>query len=107
MHSFQEPESMPFRQPVDPQALGIPDYHDIVRNPMDLGTIKRKLDAGQYNDPWDYVGDMFLMFKNAWLYNRKTSRQSEKTEYEAEYKRQTTHNGHRIAAQRHDPPKRS
>ena len=70
----QDPESIPFRQPVDPQALGIPDYFDIVKKPMDLSTIKRKLDTGQYSDPWEYVDDVWMMFDNAWLYNRKTSR---------------------------------
>lgn len=70
----QDPESIPFRQPVDPQALGIPDYFDIIKKPMDLSTIKRKLDTGQYTDPWDYVDDVWLMFDNAWIYNRKTSR---------------------------------
>lgn len=70
----QDPESIPFRQPVDPQTLGIPDYFEIVKRPMDLSTIKRKLDIGQYADPWEYVDDVWLMFDNAWLYNRKTSR---------------------------------
>lgn len=50
------------------------DYFDIVKNPMDLSTIKRKLDTGQYQEPWQYVDDIWLMFNNAWLYNRKTSR---------------------------------
>ncbi|XP_056608179.1 CREB-binding protein-like isoform X1 [Triplophysa dalaica] len=70
----QDPESLPFRQPVDPTLLGIPDYFDIVKNPIDLSTIKRKLDTGQYQEPWQYVEDIWLMFSNAWLYNRKTSR---------------------------------
>uniref|UniRef100_A0A8C1ZEF4 histone acetyltransferase n=1 Tax=Cyprinus carpio TaxID=7962 RepID=A0A8C1ZEF4_CYPCA len=70
----QDPESLPFRQPVNPSLLGIPDYFDIVKNPMDLSTIKRKLDTGQYQEPWQYVEDIWLMFNNAWLYNRKTSR---------------------------------
>ncbi|XP_022235676.1 CREB-binding protein-like isoform X2 [Limulus polyphemus] len=70
----QDPESLPFRQPVDPQLLQIPDYFDIVKRPMDLSSIKRKLDTGQYQDPWQYVEDVWLMFDNAWLYNRKTSR---------------------------------
>ncbi|XP_068610300.1 histone acetyltransferase p300 [Brachionichthys hirsutus] len=70
----QDPESLPFRMPVDPQQLCIPDYFEIVKNPMDLSTIKRKLDTGQYQDPWQYVDDIWLMFNNAWLYNRKTSR---------------------------------
>ncbi|TNN63110.1 CREB-binding protein [Liparis tanakae] len=70
----QDPESLPFRQPVDPMMLGIPDYFDIVKNPIDLSTIKRKLDTGQYQEPWQYVDDVWMMFNNAWLYNRKTSR---------------------------------
>lgn len=70
----QDPESVPFRQPVDIQTLGIPDYFDIIKKPMDLSTIKRKLDIGKYQDPWEYVDDVWLMFDNAWLYNRKTSR---------------------------------
>ncbi|XP_043224661.1 histone lysine acetyltransferase CREBBP-like [Amphibalanus amphitrite] len=70
----QEPESMPFRQPVDPGALGIPDYFDIIRKPMDLSTIKKKLDTGAFKDPWEYVEDVWLMFDNAWIYNRKTSK---------------------------------
>lgn len=69
-----DPESMPFRTPVDPAALGIPDYFDIVKKPMDLGTVKQNLINGKYNDPWEYVDDVWLMFDNAWLYNRKTSR---------------------------------
>ncbi|XP_010769668.1 CREB-binding protein-like [Notothenia coriiceps] len=70
----QDPESLPFRQPVDPMLLGIPDYFDIVKNPIDLSTIKRKLDTGQYQEPWQYVDDVWIMFNNAWIYNRKTSR---------------------------------
>ena len=70
----QEPEAHPFRMPVDPHTLGIPDYFDIIKKPMDLSTIKKKLDTGCYADPWEYVDDVWLMFDNAWTYNRKTSR---------------------------------
>ena len=35
----------PFYEPVDPVALGIPDYLDIIKCPMDLGTIKVGLSA--------------------------------------------------------------
>lgn len=45
-----------------------------MKNPIDLSTIKRKLDTSQYQEPWQYVDDVWLMFNNAWLYNRKTSR---------------------------------
>lgn len=70
----QDPESLPFRMPVDPQGLGIPDYFDIVKEPMDLSTIKKKLETGVYSDPWQYVDDVWLMFQNAWLYNREQSK---------------------------------
>lgn len=70
----QDPESIPFRVPVDPKLLLIPDYFSIIKKPMDLSTIKKKLDTGQYTDPWQYVDDVWLMFENAWLYNRKTSK---------------------------------
>jgi len=49
------------------------DYPLIVKTPMDLSTICRKLEDDQYDDPWQYVDDMQLMFSNAWLYNRRSS----------------------------------
>ena len=69
-----DPEAAPFRIPVDPIALGIPDYFDIIKNPMDMSAIKTKLDNGDYKDPWQFVDDVWLMFENAWTYNRKTSK---------------------------------
>lgn len=72
--NIYNPESLPFRQPVDPEFLNIPDYFQIIKKPMDLSTIKRKLDTGQYSDPWQYVDDVWLMFENAWLYNKKNSK---------------------------------
>lgn len=50
------------------------DYFDIVKTPMDLTTIRGKLESGQYEDPWQYMDDMWLMFNNAWIYNRKGTR---------------------------------
>uniref|UniRef100_A0A1X7SMB3 Bromo domain-containing protein n=1 Tax=Amphimedon queenslandica TaxID=400682 RepID=A0A1X7SMB3_AMPQE len=70
----QEPESYPFRQPVNPIDLGIPDYFDVIKNPIDLSTIRKKLESGSYSDPWQFCDDMQLMFNNAWTFNKKTSR---------------------------------
>ncbi|RWS28608.1 CREB-binding protein-like protein [Leptotrombidium deliense] len=70
---IQYPESLPFREPVDPIKLRIPDYFSIIKKPIDLLTIKRKLDTGEYSDAWSFVNDMWLMFENAWLYNKKNS----------------------------------
>ena len=71
---YNHSEAPPFQIPVDPIALQIPDYFDVIKNPMDLSTIKEKLDTGKYTDPWQFVTDMWLMFDNAWLYNRRNSR---------------------------------
>jgi len=30
----------PFYKPVDADLLGLHDYHDIIKKPMDLGTVK-------------------------------------------------------------------
>lgn len=42
--------SFPFHNPVDPEALGLPDYFNVVKKPMDLGTIKKKVDLQGYDD---------------------------------------------------------
>ena len=68
---YHAPDAPPFPIPVDPVALQIPDYFDVVKEPMDLSTIKEKLNNGDYKDPWEFVDDVWLMFNNAWLYNRK------------------------------------
>ncbi|KAE9412874.1 hypothetical protein Angca_007881, partial [Angiostrongylus cantonensis] len=67
-------DAVPFRMPVDPDLLHIPDYNDIIKHPMDLSTICIKLDSGRYKNPWEFCDDMWLMFDNAWMYNRKNSK---------------------------------
>jgi len=59
----------PFMEPVDPVKLGIPDYFTVVKNPMDLSTIKKKLDAGAYGSPEEFEADVRLMLQNCYLYN--------------------------------------
>lgn len=59
----------PFLQPVDVVALNIPDYVDIVKHPMDLATIERKLAEGDYEEPEQFEQDIRLMFNNCYLYN--------------------------------------
>ncbi|CAL9181422.1 unnamed protein product [Musa hybrid cultivar] len=58
-----------FDQPVDAVKLNIPDYHTIIKRPMDLGTIKSKLTSGAYSSPWGFASDVRLTFKNAMTYN--------------------------------------
>ncbi|KAM3864552.1 bromodomain-containing protein 4-like [Diretmus argenteus] len=59
----------PFYKPVDVHALGLHDYHDIIKHPMDLSTIKNKLDSRQYRDAQEFAADVRLMFSNCYKYN--------------------------------------
>ena len=35
--------------PVDPIALGIPDYHTVIKEPMDISTLAENLGDGKYS----------------------------------------------------------
>jgi hypothetical protein len=74
---LQDPEVRKvFGQPVDPDALGLDDYFDIIKTPMDLGTIQKKLNPHtrhqrreRYSGPDCFVRDVHLTFNNAMQYN--------------------------------------
>ncbi|KAJ3103185.1 hypothetical protein HDU97_010318 [Phlyctochytrium planicorne] len=59
----------PFLEPVDPVKLGIPQYPLIIKNPMDLGTISKKLDLVHYNSIEECEADVRLMFENCRRFN--------------------------------------
>lgn len=48
---------------------GFADYAVYVRNPMDIGTVKRKLEAFEYTSYHAFIEDLRLVFKNAVTYN--------------------------------------
>nr|XP_043632033.1 bromodomain-containing protein 9-like [Erigeron canadensis] len=56
-----------FSEPVDPDEL--PDYHEIIKQPMDFGTVRSKLDAGLYSYLEDLEADVYLICSNAMQYN--------------------------------------
>ncbi|KAI3463638.1 hypothetical protein Pfo_020301 [Paulownia fortunei] len=58
-----------FNKPVDIVKHNIPDYFNVIKHPMDLGTIKSKLLSNQYSKPMDFAADVRLTFKNAMTYN--------------------------------------
>jgi len=64
---FKEAEI--FLKPVDPIDLGIPDYFDIIKNPMDFSTIKKKLNQSLYTKCRDFIDDIELTFNNCIKYN--------------------------------------
>ncbi|KAI1321818.1 hypothetical protein EDD11_000094 [Mortierella claussenii] len=63
------PDFGAFAVPVDPIALGIPTYFDIIKNPMDFGTIEKKLVGGQYSSGAEVIRDVNLVFTNCALFN--------------------------------------
>ncbi|XP_006816883.1 bromodomain-containing protein 3-like, partial [Saccoglossus kowalevskii] len=59
----------PFYKPVDANLLGLHDYHDIIKYPMDLGTVKRKLETRDYTNANDIAADVRAIFTNCYKYN--------------------------------------
>jgi len=60
-----------FNCPVDPVELGLPDYFEVIKKPMDLGTIHKKIDNGAYHSIVDFEVDVNLTFDNAMAYNEE------------------------------------
>lgn len=65
--------SLPFLKPVDYIALNIPDYPLIVKEPMDLSRVEKKLKTGLYSNPMLFAVDVRKIWSNAILYNPKSS----------------------------------
>jgi hypothetical protein len=74
-------DATPFLQPVDPIALGIPHYATVIKQPMDLGTVERKLissnpskpDSSVARPPYlstdEFIYDVKLIFNNCATFN--------------------------------------
>ena len=73
---YSIPDSVIFHKPIDEKKLKIPDYHEIVRNPMDLSKIREKLNASMYSGPQEFIDDMYLVFNNCLMYNDADSKVS-------------------------------
>jgi len=65
----RHPNSIPFLKPVDPVALNIPDYFNVIKHPMDFSTILKKIKKGEYPTMSEFVDDVDLVFKNCMTYN--------------------------------------
>lgn len=62
----------PFMVPVDPVALNIPNYHKVIKKPMDFGTIQTNLHASQYSRAKEFHDDANLVFQNCFKFNPPT-----------------------------------
>ncbi|GFH45184.1 hypothetical protein CTEN210_01658 [Chaetoceros tenuissimus] len=58
-----------FAEPVDPVAQRIPTYHQIITNPMDLGTVQAKMNANEIETPEEFARLVRLTFQNAMKFN--------------------------------------
>jgi len=67
------PRSFPFLKPVDPVLLNIPDYFTVIKHPMDLSTIMKKIKENKYKGINEYISDVELMFNNCFIYNPPTN----------------------------------
>ncbi|GAB9476165.1 Transcription initiation factor [Globisporangium polare] len=66
------PESELFRAAVD-RAL-VKDYYLIIKQPMDLGTIKKKVDDQAYDSMREFIKDLELIVSNSKAYNGEPAR---------------------------------
>ncbi|WOL03146.1 histone acetyltransferase GCN5 [Canna indica] len=65
---FDHPDAWPFKEPVD--AREVPDYYDIIKDPMDLRTMSKRLESEQYYVTFEmFVADVKRMCTNARTYN--------------------------------------
>ena len=64
-----------FREPVDPVALGIPTYFDVIprKDARDLRTIQTKLNQDKYESIDALEADLDLMVNNAIVFNGEES----------------------------------
>ncbi|KAK8106725.1 hypothetical protein PG999_010084 [Apiospora kogelbergensis] len=63
--------SWPFLNPVNKDD--VPDYYDVIKEPMDLSAMEAKLLADQYETPEAFITDAQLMFDNCRKYNIGTT----------------------------------
>jgi bromodomain-containing factor 1 len=80
MHLNNHNDSMDFREPVDWRgkdlliiALGLDDYPDVVKHPMDLSTINTKIKDKRYKTVESVLNDIQLIWDNCKLYNKRGS----------------------------------
>ena len=67
---WKHQHAWPFHFPVNTVKLGLPDYFEIIKKPMDMGTIRKRLDNGYYWEAAECIQDFNQMFTNCYIYNK-------------------------------------
>ena len=65
----ENPSSYEFRDPVPWKELGLNDYPEIIKKPMDLSTCRKNLVKSKYKCYADLFSDMQLIWDNCKTYN--------------------------------------
>ena len=60
--------SWPFREPVSLED--VPDYNLVVKEPIDIKTIEKKLANSEYRDREQFCEDIMKIFRNCKIYNQ-------------------------------------
>jgi len=69
----EDRRSEQFRNPVDYEFYGLVDYPIIIKNPMDLSTVKTKLTKDKYSTLKQFSYDIQLIWDNCITYNLEGS----------------------------------
>lgn len=70
------PEAWPFLKPVNKKF--VKDYYSIVKKPMDLETVAKKIKNHKYHDRTEFLSDIELILVNSIAYNGQESQFTEK-----------------------------
>ncbi|GAB6021092.1 Bromodomain adjacent to zinc finger domain protein 1A [Chamberlinius hualienensis] len=60
-------DGWPFLRPVGKKE--VPSYHEIIKRPMDFGTMRSRLNDMVYLNNKEFVADTFLIFQNCCIFN--------------------------------------
>ena len=66
-------EAYDFKTPVDWKGMNLTDYPAIVKHPMDLGTVEKKLNDNKYRTVEEFIDDVQLIWDNCKAYNEAGS----------------------------------
>jgi hypothetical protein len=70
---LKQPDALIFAKPVVPSEWGCFDYYEVVKNPMDLGTILNDIKEKKIVNVEQFCKNVRLVWDNAMLYNGPTS----------------------------------
>ena len=77
-HLMVHASAAAFLQPVNPYALLIPDYFNIVHHPLSLSCIAARLTTQYYSHPLQLLCDVRRVVECCWLYNECDSEVSDR-----------------------------